>query len=92
MFNMSDVKSYKRSPAIRCWIHHILEGKYSEEIRSLYTIFGEIKRIRIVATIIRKREIMMNQVAGEDGFIDDETQPYDELILVKQIAIYNSII
>jgi len=72
MFNMSDGKSYKRSPAIRCWIHHILEGKYSEEIRSLYTIFGEIKRIRIVATIIRKREIMMNQVAGEDGFIDDE--------------------
>ena len=72
MIKMSDVKSYKRSPAIRCWIHHLLEGKYSEENRSLLTIFGEIKRIRIVATIIHKREIMMNQVVGDDGFIDDE--------------------
>jgi len=69
---MSDIKSYKRSPAIRCWIHHILEGKYSEEIRSLYTIFGEVKRIRIVATILRKREIIMNQPTGDDEFVDND--------------------
>jgi len=69
---MSDIKSYKRSPAIRCWIHHILEGKYSEEIRSLYTIFGEVKRIRIVATILRKKEIIMNQPTGDDEFVDDD--------------------
>ncbi|MFX1275169.1 MAG: hypothetical protein ACFFBP_09735 [Promethearchaeota archaeon] len=69
---MTEVERYKRKPAIRCWIHHIVEGKYSEETRSLFTIFGKIKRIRIIATIVQKRESIMNQVAQEDDFIESD--------------------
>jgi hypothetical protein len=48
--------SYKRNPAVQCWIKHILEGQYDENAKFFYTIFGQVKRIRIIATIIEKRE------------------------------------
>ncbi|MFX1498732.1 MAG: OB-fold nucleic acid binding domain-containing protein [Promethearchaeota archaeon] len=51
---MSDLQR-KRLPAIRCWIKHIVEGKFSIENNMLRTIFGTIKRVRIYGTIIEKR-------------------------------------
>ena len=48
--------SFKRNPAIQCWVKHILEGQYDNNEKFFYTIFGHIKRIRIIATIIEKRE------------------------------------
>ncbi len=53
---MSDKMSFKRNPAIQCWIKHVLEGQYNEEEKFFYTIFGRVKRIRCIATIINKSE------------------------------------
>ena len=69
---MSDTKSFKRLPAIRCWIKHLLEGSYSAEEKILHTIFGEVKRARIIATIIDKREKINTQTADSDDFLDKE--------------------
>lgn len=71
---MSDTETYKRFPAIRCWIHHIMEGKYSHQDKSLYTIFGQVKRVRLMATIIEKRELLSNtENSGEDLFDEEES-------------------
>ncbi len=70
---MSEAQTFRRFPAIRCWIGHILEGKYSNNDKSLYTIFGQIKRIRVAATIIDKKEIINNQNLIEDDPLDDNS-------------------
>ncbi len=43
-------------PAIKCMIKHVLEGQFSEDDVLLYTIFGKIKNVHIIGTIIEKRE------------------------------------
>jgi hypothetical protein len=53
---MAEVQTFKRFPAIRCWIKHILDGFYDENERMLYSIFGKVKRIKIVTTLINKSE------------------------------------
>ncbi len=63
---MNETKTYKRYPAVRCWIHHLLNGAYSKEDEILYTIFGKIKRVRILATIVDKREFLNMEYSGED--------------------------
>ncbi|TXT63539.1 MAG: hypothetical protein BAJALOKI3v1_350012 [Promethearchaeota archaeon] len=71
---MSETETYKRFPAVRCWIHHIMEGNYSPGDKSLYTIFGKVKRVRITATIMDKREILSTQESqGDDLFDEDES-------------------
>ena len=55
---MSETQRFERFPAIRLWIKNILQGSYSNEDNSFFTIFGKTKRVRIVATIIEKREII----------------------------------
>jgi hypothetical protein len=60
-----------RYPAVTCWIKHILEGTYSENDRILFTKFGKIKRVRIIATIIDKRQILSNQGINDDLLEDD---------------------
>ncbi|GAH77448.1 unnamed protein product, partial [marine sediment metagenome] len=35
-------QSYAFFPAIRCWVKHLLEGKYNAEKKSLFTIFGAL--------------------------------------------------
>jgi len=65
---MNETTTYKRYPAVRCWVHHILNGSYSEEDKSLYTIFGALKRVRIIATIVDKREFLNTEgFEEEDG-------------------------
>jgi len=53
---MEDLMSYKRNPAVQCWIKHIIEGQYDENEKFFHTIFGKVKRIRIIGTVINKRE------------------------------------
>jgi hypothetical protein len=53
---MSDKPSFKRNPAIHCWIKHITDSKYDENKNIFHTIFGKVKRIRIIGTIIKKTE------------------------------------
>ena len=71
---MSDTKSFKRLPAIRCWIKHILEGSYSTEDKILFTIFGEVKRVRVIATIVDKREIIKTQTADGEDILDEDDE------------------
>ncbi|MFW9881463.1 MAG: hypothetical protein ACFFG0_51015, partial [Candidatus Thorarchaeota archaeon] len=40
----------------QCWIKHIIEGQYDENEKFFYTIFGPIKRVRILGTILDKKE------------------------------------
>jgi len=60
------MSTLKRYPATRCWIKNILNGKYNSEDKSYNTIFGKTKRIRIVATIIDKREVISTQTSNDE--------------------------
>jgi RPA family protein len=51
---MMESKFPKRFPGIQCWIKDILEGVFSTEENILFSKYGKIKRIKIVATIIDK--------------------------------------
>ena len=48
---MTETSQYIRFPAIRCWIKHILDAYYDEIENVFHTIFGKVKRVRLVATI-----------------------------------------
>ena len=62
---MSGTQSYAFFPAIRCWVKHLLEGKYNAEKKSLFTIFGALRRIRLVATITNREDFVSNTSTGE---------------------------
>ncbi len=62
---MSGTQSYEYFPAIRCWVKHLLEGKYNAGEKSLFTIFGVLRNIRLVATITNREEFVSNTSAGE---------------------------
>jgi hypothetical protein len=63
--------SFKRAPAIHCWIKHVLEGQYNQNEKFFYTIFGNVKRIRIIATIIEKTEKLIEASNQDMGFEDE---------------------
>ncbi|MFX0004268.1 MAG: hypothetical protein ACFE9C_08855 [Candidatus Hodarchaeota archaeon] len=63
--------SFKRHPAIQCWIKHILEGQYNEGEKFFYTIFGHVKRVRIIATIIDKKEKLIETDEQDTGLEND---------------------
>ncbi len=69
---MNELQTFRRLPSIKCWITHILNGKYSDNNKFLYTIFGQIKRIRIVTTIVDKKEILNNQQTNDEDFLEEE--------------------
>ena len=69
---MSESQRFERFPAKRLWIKHILQGSYSNEDNSFFTIFGKTKRVRIVATIIEKREILNPQTTSNEMAIDED--------------------
>lgn len=59
-------QGFKRAPAIRCWIKHVLEGKFNPEDRTLDTIFGKVRRVRILATLLRKQEYIYTDSFDEN--------------------------
>jgi hypothetical protein len=63
--------SFKRAPAIHCWIKHVLEGQYNQNEKFFYTIFGNVKRIRIIATIIEKSEKLIEATTQDMGLEDE---------------------
>ena len=69
---MSDTRSYEYSPPIRCWIMHLLEGRYNASENSLYTRFGTLKRVRFTATITSREEFMSKRR-------DDINSPSEEI-------------
>lgn len=64
---MNEAMSYKRNPSIECWIKHIKEGLYDENEKIFHTIFGKVKRIRIVATVIEKKESLIESDENDIG-------------------------
>ncbi len=68
---MNEIMSFKRNPAIQCWVKHVLEGRYNENEKFFYTIFGNVKRIRVIATIIDKREKLIEATEQDMGLEDD---------------------
>ncbi|MHA2430824.1 MAG: hypothetical protein ACXACC_07310 [Promethearchaeota archaeon] len=60
---MSDFQR-RRLPAIRCWIKHLREGQFMDERNMLNTIFGSIKRVRIMGTIVEKKLKAINQMSN----------------------------
>ena len=62
---MSGTQSYEYFPAIRCWVKHLLEGKYNAEEKSLFTIFGALRKMRLVATITNREDFVSNTSTGE---------------------------
>ncbi len=62
---MSGTQSYEYFPAIRCWVKHLLEGNYNAEEKSLFTIFGALRKIRLVATITNREDFVSNTSTGE---------------------------
>ena len=78
---MIETQSYKRLPAICCWIKNILDGRKIPNKNAVFTIFGEIRRVRITATIINKQEFLMNEkndveeniTSRIDFYLDDGT-------------------
>lgn len=76
---MSVRTSFKRNPAIHCWIKHIEEGNYNENENIFLTIFGKVKRVRLIATIIEKNE----KIIESDDFeieLEDESKANVRLI------------
>ncbi len=59
---MNETRIYEFSPAIRCWVKHLVEGRYNAKEKSLFTIFGALKRIRLVATITNKEEFVSKRM------------------------------
>lgn len=53
MQNANSRGQYKRFPAKKCKVHHIYDGKYNPENNSVDSpVLGEIKRVRILGTIL----------------------------------------
>ncbi|MFW9951004.1 MAG: OB-fold nucleic acid binding domain-containing protein [Candidatus Thorarchaeota archaeon] len=67
---MSDTLNYQFFPAINCWVKHLQEGKYNVQNNSLITIFGGIKRVRIVATLIEKEEFISRKSLDDEDSLE----------------------
>lgn len=68
---MSERTGYRRFPAINCWIKHIEEGNYDENENVFDTIFGKVKRVRLVATVMEKNEKIIESNDFDNGLEDD---------------------
>ena len=64
---MSETRTFEFSPAIRCWVKHLVEGRYNAKEKSIFTIFGPLKRIRLVATITNKEEFISKRINDIDS-------------------------
>ena len=53
-------------------LNQIIDGKYNVEEKALYTIFGDVKRIRFVATIVDKREILTTPIDSNEDFLEGD--------------------
>ena len=63
---MTISQNFQFYPAISCWIKHLQEGKFNNQEKLLFTIFGSIKRVRIVATIIKIEEFVSKKTSDDN--------------------------
>lgn len=69
---MSGRSSFKRNPAVHCWLKHIEQSRFDESEKSFHTIFGAVRRIRIIATILEKKERLIEVDEDYIGFGEDK--------------------
>ncbi len=69
---MSDKKPTKWPSAINIFIEHILEGKYLSEEKVLLTKLGKIKKVKIIATIVDKKEFISETKDEKNPSADSE--------------------
>jgi RPA family protein len=63
---MFDDTQYKRFPAIRCWIKHVFDASYDDTERVYHSIFGKLKRIHVIGTVIEKVERYFQNIENYD--------------------------
>jgi len=68
---ITENKQYKRYPAIKCWIKHVLESEFDDFERVYHSIFGKIKRVRILGTIVEKKEILTEQSSLSENLTEE---------------------
>jgi len=76
---MSGSEGFKRAPAIRCWIKHLNESTYHQQEKTFYTIFGKVKRVRLIATILEKTEKLIENY-DEDTISEGENLRLDFIL------------
>ncbi|MFX0011225.1 MAG: OB-fold nucleic acid binding domain-containing protein [Candidatus Hermodarchaeota archaeon] len=81
-------QNYQFFPAISCWIKHLQEGKFNNQEKLLFTIFGSIKRVKIVATIIEMEEFI-SKTASDD--IVENTNVNYRFILDDGTGLVNAV-
>lgn len=73
---LSISQNYQFFPAIACWIKHLQLGRFNTQDKSLFTIFGSIKRVKIVATLIEKEEFISKKVSDDNNITEDTSTNY----------------
>jgi hypothetical protein len=73
---MSNIQNYQFFPAVQCWIKQLQEGMYNEQDKTLFTIFGIIKRVKLTATLIEKEEFISRKDSSDDGITQDTNINY----------------
>ena len=68
----------KRVPTVQCWIKHVFEAACLADQNAFFIIFGKIKRVRLIGTIIDKREKIQepkirDDQEGNDNFGTEES-------------------
>ena len=89
---MSEFGNYRRAPAITCWIKHILEGEFIEDERCVLSIFGELRRVRLVGTVRDKQEFIDNEDPTKSRvvlYVDDGTGLINATIWQDNIDKYS---
>ena len=81
-------QNFQFFPAISCWIKHLQEGKFNNQEKLLYTIFGSIKRVKIVATIIEMGEFVSK--TSSDDIVEDTNVNY-RFILDDGTGLINAV-
>ena len=77
MMNLTENKQMIRFPTIRVWIKNVNEGIYDEAENAFLTIFGKVKRVSIIATIIEKREINLTNQSDSPYAIDGYSSNFE---------------
>jgi hypothetical protein len=77
MINLTENKQMTRFPTIRFWIKNINEGIYDEAENVFHTIFGKVKRVSIIATIIDIKEINLANQSDSSFAIDGYSSNFE---------------
>ncbi len=77
-----DSIKYKRAPSIRCRIIDLNNGIYDEEEKGIHTIYGLIRRARIVGNLIYKKVTDTEEYNTEDSMIKTQEGENTKMILL----------